>query len=106
MNITDSRKLILIPLALFAGRPGGLWLLWNSIPTDLTVHFSPTGDPVTLMSRVASLLFSIAALLLVLSIYSWRLGRHEANPTRALVRYYFTVSLMTIIFFAILLANA
>jgi hypothetical protein len=58
------------------------------------------------MSRVASMLFSIAALLLVLSIYSWRLGRHGANPTRTLVRYYFTISLMTIIFLAILLFNA
>lgn len=105
MNFNDSRKLILIPWLSLPVVLASYSLFWDRIPTGLTVHFSPTGDPVTLMSRAASLLFSMAALPLVLLFYSWRVGRGGKNPARARVRYYFTVSAMTLIFLALLLSN-
>jgi len=106
MNTNRLRRLVFIPWLSVPVILAGYLLLWNRIPSEIAVHFTSSGLPVTLMSRVSSLLFDLITLLLVLSICSWQLwGRKNNNTERMLVRYYFGIGAMTIIFLGILVYN-
>lgn len=98
-------NLILIPWLSVPIILASYLLLWNRIPSEISVHFTASGDPVTLMSRTHSLLFDLIALLLVLTIGSRILWKRNINLERILVRYYFGIVAMTIIFLAVLLYN-
>jgi hypothetical protein len=99
------RNLILIPWLSLSTILASYLLVWNRIPPEIAVHFTPSGIPVTSMSRTQSLLFSLITLLLILSVCSWILLKRRSNPERILVRYYFAIVAMTIIFLAVLLCN-
>ena len=98
-------NLILIPWLSVPIVLASYLLLWNRIPSQIAVHFTASGDPVTLMSRTQSLLFDLITLLLLLTIGSRILLKRNINPERILVRYYFGIVAMTIIFLAVLLYN-
>jgi hypothetical protein len=99
------RNLILIPWLSVPIILASYLLLWNRIPSEIAVHFSLSGDRVTLMSRTQSLLFDLITLLLLLTIGSLILLKRNINPERILVRYYFAIVAMTIISLAVLLYN-
>lgn len=105
MRINHSRNLILIPWLSLPIMLASYLLFWTRMPSEIAVHFTSSGKPDGLMSRGQSLLFDLVTLLIVLSICSWKL-RHRANhPERSLVRYYFAIVAMTIIFLGILVYN-
>lgn len=99
------RNLILIPWLSVPIILASYLLLWNRMPSEIAVHFSLSGDRVTLMSRTQSLLFDLIILLLLLTIGSWILLKRKINPERILVRYYFAIVVITIISLAVLLYN-
>jgi uncharacterized membrane protein len=99
------RNLILIPWLSVPIILASYLLLWNRIPAEIAVHFTASGERVTLMSRTQSLLFDLVTLLLLLTIGSWMLLKRNHNPERILVRYYFGIVAITIISLAILLYN-
>ena len=106
MNVNNLRNLILIPWLSFPVVLASYLLLWSRLPSQIAVHFTSSGNPVTLMSREQSLLFDLITLLLVLSISSWQLWRRKDNKfQRGLVRYYFAIVTITIISLGILLFN-
>jgi hypothetical protein len=105
MESKRLHNLILIPWLSVPIVLAGYLLLWNRIPSQLAVHFTPSGTPVTLMSRSQSLLFDLITLLLVLTISSWILLKRTIYLERILVRYYFGIGAMTFIFLAVLLYN-
>ena len=105
MSVNRLRHLVLIPWLSLPIILAGYLLLWHRMPSNIAVHFTSSGSPVTLMSREQALLFSLTTLLLVLSICSWKLWRRNNHPERILVRYYFAIVAMTIIFLAVLLYN-
>ena len=98
-------NLILIPWLSVPIVLASYLLLWNRIPSQIAVHFTASGDPVTLMSRTQSLLFDLITLLLLLTIGSRILLKRNLNLERILVRYYFGIVAMTIIFLVVLLYN-
>ena len=91
------RNLILIPWSSVPIIMASYLFFWNRMPSEIAVHFSLSGNPVTLMSRTQSLLFDLITLLLLLTIGSWILLKRNINPERILVRYYFAIVAMTII---------
>ena len=101
---TNHRNLALIPWLALPLVLASYILLWAKIPLEIGVHFTFSGDPVTSMSRAGYLLFTFITLLLVLSICSWRVSRSN-KPNRLLVRYYFAILAITIIFLGILFYN-
>jgi uncharacterized membrane protein len=105
MSVNHSRNLILFPWLSLPIMLASYLLLWNSMPSELAVHFTSSGKPVALMSRGQSLLFDLITLLIVLSICSWKLWQRHNHPQRILVGYYFAIVAMTIIFLGILLYN-
>lgn len=105
MTVNRLRNLVLIPWLSLPIILASYLLLWSRIPLEIAVHFTSSGKPVTLMSRGHALLFDLITLLIVLSICSRKLRKHNDNPERILVRYYFGIGAMTIIFLGILLAN-
>ena len=104
MGVKRSRNLILIPWLSLPIMLASYLLLWNRMPSEIAVHFTSSGKPVTLMSRGQSLLFDLVTLLIVLSICSWKLWQSNNHPERIL-GYYFAIVAMTIIFLGILLYN-
>jgi hypothetical protein len=105
MNVKDVRSLALIPWLSLPITLAGYFLLWNRMPPQIGVHFTFSGIPVTSVSRAQSLLFNLMTLLLVLSVCSWRIWTGNVNLKRILVRYYFAIVTLTIIFLGILLYN-
>jgi len=105
MNLNRFRNLVLVPWLSLPIILASYLLLWSRIPSEIAVHFTPSGNPVTFMSRGQSLLFDLITSLIVLSICSRKLWKHNINPERILVRYYFAIAAMTIIFLGILLYN-
>jgi hypothetical protein len=99
------RNLILIPWLSVPIIMAGYLFLWNRMRPEIAVHFPLSGNPVTFMSRTQSLIFDLITLLLLLTIGSWILSKPKRNTARILVRYYFAIVAMTIIFLAILLYN-
>ena len=80
--------------------------LWERLPAAIAIHFTFSGRPVTFISRPGFLLFTVITLLIVLLVCTWRLSRQASdNPARGLVRYYFTIIAMVLIYFGILLYN-
>ena len=76
------------------------------MPPDVAVHFTLSGRPVTLLSRAGFLLLSVATLLAVLLTFTWKLRRpDDANAHRTLLRYYFAVAAMLLIYFGVLTYN-
>ena len=104
MNINNHRNLVLIPWLALPIVLASYLLLWAKIPLEIGVHFTFSGDFVTSMSRAGYLLFCFITLLLVLSICSWKVSRSN-KPNRLLVRYYFAIIALTIIFLGILFYN-
>ena len=98
-------NLILIPWLSVPIVLASYLLLWNRIPSQIAVHFTASGDPVSLMSRTQSLLFDLITLLLVLTIGSRILLKRTFNLERILMRYYLGIVAMTMIFLAVLLYN-
>ena len=106
MNVKDVRSLALIPWLSLPITLASYFLLWSRIPPQIGVHFTSSGIPVTSVSRTQSLLFNLITLLLVLSVCSWRIWTGNVIVKRILVRYYFTIVTLTVIFLGILLYNA
>src|SRR5215207_9590065 len=74
--------------------------LWGRMPADVAVHLTPAGRPVTLVGPAGFLLLSVALLLAVLLAFTWRLrGAKDGGAARLLLRYYFTVAAMVLIYF-------
>lgn len=105
MNVRDVRNLALIPWLSLPITLASYLLLWHRIPPQIGVHFTFSGIPVTAVSREHSLLFNLITLLLVLSVCSWRIWNGHVNLKKILVRYYFAIVTLTIIFLGILLYN-
>jgi uncharacterized membrane protein len=105
MSVNRLRNLILIPWLSLPIMLASYLSLWSRLPSEIAVHFTSSGKPVTFMSREQSLLFDLITLLIVLSICSWKLWGRDRHPERSLVRYYFAIVAMTIIFLGILLFN-
>ena len=107
MGARRAQKSVLIPwLSLPAVLVSHL-ALWGSMPPRIAVHFTAAGRPVTLLSRAEFLLFSVAALFVVLTICTWRLREAgDSGRAGALLRHYFTVVVMVLIHFGVLAYNA
>ena len=106
MNTNHFRNLILLPWLSLPVVFTGYLFFFKRLPSQLAVHFSSSGSPVTLMSRERFLLFALVTLLLVLSIGSWDLSKgKKSNKQRVLVRYYFATVVLTTIFLCILFFN-
>lgn len=105
MTFKNARNLTFIPWLSLPILIGSYLLLWNRLPPEIGVHFTFSGYAVTSVSRVQSLSFSLLTLLIVLSIFSWRMLTRNDHSARVLVRYYFAIAALTIIFLAILLYN-
>ena len=105
MKVNHFRNLVLVPWLSLPVVLTGYLLFWNKISSKIAVHFTSSGNPVTLMSREQSLLFDLITLLVVLSVYSWRLWKRHNNLERILVRYYFAIVTITVIFLGILHGN-
>ncbi len=106
MHTNQLRNLILIPWLSLPVILTGYFFFLNRLPSQLAVHFTLSGNPVTLMSRERFLLFALAILLLVLSIGSWQLWKRKTtNNQKVLLRYYFATVVLTSIFLGILLSN-
>lgn len=105
MNFKNARNLIFIPWLSLPIIVGSYALLWDRLPREVGVHFTLSGDAVTSVTRVQSLSFSLLTLLIVLSIFSWRMLKRNDHSARVLVRYYSAIAALTIIFLAILLYN-
>ena len=105
MNANRFRNLVLVPWLSLPIILASYLLLWSRIPSEIAVHFTSSGNPNTLMSREQSLLFDLVTLLIVLSVCSWKLWKRDSKPERILVRYYFAIVTMTIIFLGVLLYN-
>jgi hypothetical protein len=104
--VRRTQNLILLPWLSLPAIALGFLALWHSMPAQIAVHFTSAGDPVTALSRQGFLLFSLATLLLVLTICTWRLVKTEArNSSRLLLRYYFTVIALVLIDTGILIYN-
>lgn len=101
-----AQKTILIP---WLSLPAVLFshlALWGSMPPRIAVHFTAAGRPVTLLSRAEFLLFSVATLFVVLAFCTWRLrGAGDGGRAGALLRYYFTVAVMVLIYIGVLAYN-
>jgi hypothetical protein len=106
MNAKVSRKLMFapwlsLPVVLFS-----YLAAWWRLPAAIAIHFTFSGRPVTFISRTGFLLFTVLTLLLVLLVCTWRLSKQTSvNPARWLLRYYFTVIVMVLIYFGILIYN-
>jgi membrane-anchored protein YejM (alkaline phosphatase superfamily) len=106
MNTNHLRNLILVPWLSVPVVLTGYLFFFNRLPSQLAVHFTSSGNTVTLMSRERFLLFALVTLLLVLSIGSWQLWRRKKRDNqRVLVRHYFATVVLTSIFLGILLSN-
>ena len=105
MSVNRFRNLILIPWLSLPIMLASYLLLWNRMPSEIVVHFTSSGNAVTLMSRRQSLLFDLVTLLIVLSICSWKLWRRGRQPERNLLGYYFGIVVMMIIFLGIMFYN-
>jgi uncharacterized membrane protein len=105
VNVNRFRDLVLVPWLSLPIISASYLLLWRRIPSEIAVHFTSSGNSDTLMSREQSLLFDLIALLIVLSICSWKLWKRDNNPVGILVRYYSAIVAMTIIFLGVLLYN-
>lgn len=80
--------------------------LWDRLPPEIAVHFTAAGRPVTSMSRAGFLLFSIITLLAVLAVCTWQLRQaDERRSSGVLLRYYFTVMVMVLIYVGVLIYN-
>ena len=79
---------------------------FNNQRPQLAVHFTPSGRPVTLSSPAVFLLLSIVTLLVVLLVCPSKLREPGAGDSlRTLLRYYFTVAVMVLIYFGVLIYN-
>ena len=105
MNVNRFHNLVLVPWLSLPIVLASYLLLWSRIPSEIAVHFTSSGNPVTLMSRERALLFDLIILLIVLSLGSWKLWKHDNSPERILVRYYFAIGALSIIFLGILFYN-
>ena len=105
MNFNNFRKLALIPWLSIPTVLVSYVLLWNRIPPEVVVQFTYSGNPVSSFTREQSLLFNLVSLLVVLSICTWRIRSRSDNSKRLIVRYYFAIATMTIIFLGILFHN-
>jgi len=105
MNFKDIRSLALVPWLSLPIILATYLLLWVRLPPEIGVHFTFSGIPVTSVSRERALLFNLTTLLLVLSVCSWRIWNGNVNIKRILLRYYFAIVTLTIIFLGILLYN-
>ncbi|HLL75663.1 MAG TPA: hypothetical protein VK421_10405 [Pyrinomonadaceae bacterium] len=107
MDARRARRLALIPWLSLPAVLVSHAALWGKMPPEIAVHFTPSGRPVTSVSRAGFLLFSVAALLAVLVVCTWKLRRPGgADSARLLLRYYFTVAAMVLIYFGVLIYNA
>ena len=106
VELRRAQKLILIP---WLSLPAVLFshlALWSNMPPAIAVHFTASGRPVTLLSRAGFLLFSITTLLVVLAVCTWRLRQgKDGASARGLLRYYFAVTVMVLIYFGVLIYN-
>jgi uncharacterized membrane protein len=99
------RNLILIPWLSLPITLASYLLLWTHLPSEIAVHFSFSGGPVTSMSRSQSLLFDLITLLLILTVGSLMPSKRKTNRVRVLVGFYFGISAVTIISLSLLLYN-
>jgi hypothetical protein len=84
----------------------GYMALWDKVSPEIAVHFTPSGRTVTLMSRQEFLLSTMIILLVMLVVGSWKLWKLEGKGfARAMLRYYFAITAMLIIFFGIVVYN-
>jgi hypothetical protein len=106
MKTRRAQNLVLIPWLSLPTVLISQIALWDRMPPEIAVHFTTSGRPVTLMGRAGFLLFSIITLLIVLVICTWKLRRAaDRSSPRGLLRYYFTVIVMVLIYFGILIHN-
>jgi hypothetical protein len=106
VGASRAQKLILIP---WLSLPAVLFShlsLWGSMPPEIAVHFTASGRPVTLLSRAGFLLFSLAVLLVVLVTCTLKFRKAgDTDSSGGLLRYYFTVIVMLLIYFGVLIYN-
>jgi hypothetical protein len=105
LETSRLRKLVLVPWISLPIVLGAYVLLWNRLPSEVAIQFAALNARVSLMGRAQSLLFDLITLLLLLSVGSWILSKPKANYGRTLVRYYFAIVAMTVVFLAVLLKN-
>ena len=107
MKTRRAQSLILIPWLSLPLVLISQLALWDRMPREIAVHFTLSGRPVTLLSRVGFLLFSITTLLVVLAVCTWKLRKaDERSSSGILLRYYFTVIFMVLIYFGVSVYNA
>jgi uncharacterized membrane protein len=84
-------------------------ILWNRLPANLAVHFDLSGAPNGWMDKGRSLEFSVAALLLILSVSTIRLiyKRNRNGEIRAkdLLRHCLAIGAITICMMGVLIYN-
>ncbi|HEX8283465.1 MAG TPA: hypothetical protein VF588_08925 [Pyrinomonadaceae bacterium] len=106
MEVRRARKLSLLPWLSLPAVLLGQLALWGRTPPDVAVHFTPAGRPVTLMSRAGFLLLSVAVLLALLIAGTRKLRASDGgNTPRTLLRYYFAVAVVVLIYFGLLIYN-
>jgi uncharacterized membrane protein len=84
-------------------------ILWNRLPANLVVHFDLSGAPNGWISKGRSLAFSLAALLVFLSVSTIKLiyKRSQNGEMRAkdLIRHCVSVGILTTIMIGVLIYN-
>ena len=101
-----EQKLILLPWLSLPAVLLSYLALWRFMTSEIAVHLTASGVPVTLSSHAGFLIFSVAILLLVLVICTWRLRKAGArDSSRLVLRYYFTVIALVLIDNGILIYN-
>jgi hypothetical protein len=106
LNTRRAKNLVLIPWLSLPAVLISQVALWERMPSEIAVQFTTSGQAVTLMSRAGFLLFSIITLLVVLVLCTWKLRKaDDRSYSGVLLRYYFTVIVMVLIYFGVLIYN-
>ena len=106
MKTTTPRLLLLLPWLSLPLVAAVYLLLWDRIPERLVVHFDPAGRPNGSMTRVQSLVFDLALLLVVLVAANLKLRTQEPRERNtSLVILFIAVAFATLVFLGILKYN-
>jgi uncharacterized membrane protein len=106
MKTTTPRLLLLLPWLSLPLVAAVYLLLWDRIPERLVVHFDPAGRPNGSMTRVQSLVFDLALLLVVLVAANLKLRTQEPRERNTnLVILFIAVTFATLVFLGILKYN-
>ncbi|HEX7313950.1 MAG TPA: hypothetical protein VF297_08505 [Pyrinomonadaceae bacterium] len=106
MKTTNARLLLLLPWLSPPVLAGAYLLLWDRIPERIAVQFDSSGAVTNSMTRGQSLAFSLAVLVFIIVMSTFRLRRRERDEqTSGLLILNASVFFVMLIFFGLLKYN-